>query len=144
MRITVDTNVLVSGLLSPFRPPAEIVRLVAAGRLALCLDARILAEYAEVLHRPRFDFEPSRVQALLDQIRGGGILVAAEPLPSHLPDRDDEPFLETALAGRAEYLVTGNLRHYPPSRRQGVRVVTPAAFMERYRQRARAVRRRRP
>jgi predicted nucleic acid-binding protein len=118
--------------------------LVAAGRLALGLDARILTEYAEVLHRPRFDFEPNRVLALLDQIRSGGILVAVEPLRLHLPDRDDEAFLEAAMADRAEYLVTGNLRHYPPSRRQGVRVVTPAAFMERYRQQAHGVRERRP
>jgi predicted nucleic acid-binding protein len=47
MRIVVDTNVLVSGLLSPFGPPGVIVSLTAAGRLSLCYDARILAEYAE-------------------------------------------------------------------------------------------------
>jgi putative PIN family toxin of toxin-antitoxin system len=144
VRIVVDTNVLVSGLLSPFGPPAEIVRLVAAGRLTLCLDARILAEYADVLHRPRFDFEPSRIEALLDQIRSAGVLAAVEPLLSPLPDRDDEPFLEAAIAGRAEYLVTGNLRHYPRPRRQRVRVVTPAAFIGRYRQPAPGTLRRRP
>jgi predicted nucleic acid-binding protein len=45
MRIVLDTNVHVSGLLSPFGPPAQIVRLVASGTIVLCHDARILAEW---------------------------------------------------------------------------------------------------
>ena len=41
MRLVVDTNVLVSGLLSPFGPPGVIVNLIAAGRVRLCYDTRI-------------------------------------------------------------------------------------------------------
>ena len=128
-----DTNVLVSGLISPFGPPAEVVRLVTANRVQLLYDPRILAEYQQVLARPRFSFEPSRVEALLSQIEADGELVTAAPLAEPLPDPDDEAFLAVAVTGRAQCLVTGNLRHFPAQNRQGVLVVPPRAFIETYR-----------
>jgi len=47
----------------------------------------------------------------------------------NLPDPDDEPFLAVALAASADFLVTGNLADYPPDKRRGCAVVSPAAFM---------------
>ncbi len=133
MRIVLDTNVLVSGLLQALGPSGQIVRLVAAGALTLCHDPRILAEYREVLLRQKFRFDPERVETLLDQIRADGIPVAARPLKIRLPDPDDEPFLEVTLAGDARYLVTGNMKHYPAEARQGAAVLPPRAFVEVYR-----------
>jgi putative PIN family toxin of toxin-antitoxin system len=133
VKIVLDTNVLVSGVLQPFGPSGQILRLVVSGELALCHDPRILAEYQEVLLREKFRFDPERVDALLEQIRAGGIPVAARPLPSRLPDPDDEPFLEIALAAGARCLVTGNLKHYPSRGRHGVDVLSPRAFIELYR-----------
>jgi uncharacterized protein len=123
LRIVLDTTVLVSGLLSPFGPPGEIVRLVSSGVVTLCLDARILSEYDEVLARLRFGFGHDSVAALLDYLSVASETAAAEPLPVRLPDRDDEPLLEVALACGAECLVTGNLAHYPVAARAGVAVL---------------------
>ncbi len=133
MKIVLDTNVLVSGLLQPLGPSGQIVRLVAGGELVLCHDPRILDEYAEVLQREKFRFDPERVATFLEQIRADGIPVAARPLATRLPDPDDEAFLEVALAGRARYLVTGNLKHYPAEAREGVDVLAPRAFIDVYR-----------
>lgn len=133
MRIVLDTNVLVSALLSPFGTPAEILRLVTTETVRLCHDARILGEYRQVLLRPTFPFHPLQVEALLDQMESDGVPVTALALSRRLPDPDDEAFLEVALAGKARYLVTGNLRHFPPGSRQGVRVVSPREFLEAYR-----------
>lgn len=133
MRIVLDTNVLVSGLLSPFGAPGEIVRMVSSGAVTLCVDARILSEYEEVLARPRFAFDPDAVAALLDYIAVSGETVASGPLTVRLSDPDDEPFLETALAGEADCLVTGNLGHFPHEALTGALVLTPAEFIERYR-----------
>ncbi|NOZ21907.1 MAG: putative toxin-antitoxin system toxin component, PIN family [Planctomycetes bacterium] len=135
MRIVLDTNVLVSGLLSPFGPPAEIMRMVSSGDLTLCLDARLLSEYADVLRRPKFQFEEGKIAALLDQIEHDGLLVAPGPLPQSLPDPDDEAFLAVAIAGDAECLVTGNLDHFPAKLRQKVRVLSPTQFLKFYRNR---------
>jgi len=129
VKIVLDTNVLVSGLLSPYGAPGQIVQMIVAGRVSLCYDARILSEYREVLLRPEFSFAARDVESLLEQIRVSGEPEAATPLPATLPDPDDAPFLEVALAAKAEYLVTGNARHFPVGSRCGVRVVSPSEFL---------------
>ncbi len=137
MKVVVDTNVLVAGLLSPFGPPGEIVRMIASGTLRLCFDARILTEYGEVLARPKFQFNSEQTQILLEQIKLEGLGIAGNPLPTRLPDPTDEPFLEAAVAGKAECLVTGNAKHFPTARRQGVVVLSPSEFLDHYRKRTR-------
>lgn len=134
MRVVVDTNVLVAGLLSPFGLPGEIVRMTASGALSLCFDARTMGEYVDVLGRPKFMFDGEQVQLLLDQIRAGGQVVAGDPLSAKLPDRADEPFLEVALAGDAQCLITGNIKHFPIAKRQGMTVLSPSEFLDFYRQ----------
>ena len=131
MKIVLDTNVLVAGLLSPFGPYGDIVRLVSSGDLVLCFDARILSEYREVLSRPKFHFNQYQVAALLDFIEHQGWVTAAVPLPEPLPDPDDEPFLEIAISAPASYLVTGNAVHFPLKFRRGIKVVSPADFLKR-------------
>jgi putative PIN family toxin of toxin-antitoxin system len=132
MKIVLDTNVLVAGLLSPFGPCGDIVRMVSSGELVLCLDARILSEYHEVLRRPKFRFEQDKVVALMDYIEYRGQIVASSPLSHSLPDPDDEPFLEIALTGGAEYLITGNHAHYPHDLCKGARVLSPTDFLKHY------------
>jgi len=107
--------------------------MAAAGDVQLCYDARILSEYKDVLMRPKFSFNPADVNDLLVQIETCGFAVASTPLTRRLPDSDDEPFLEIALAGRAQCLVTGNIRHYPPKKREGMLIVSPTDFLEFYR-----------
>ncbi len=131
MKIVLDTNVLVSGLLQPLGNPAQVLSLALAGAVQVCHDERILAEYAEVLARPRFKFDPKRVREVLTQLEVDGLAVeAAGQQNLHLPDVDDEAFLAVALAGAADFLVTGNLADYPPDQRRGCAVVSPAKFME--------------
>jgi len=132
VKIVLDTNALVSGLLEAFGPPAEIVRLVISGDLPLLYDARILLEYKAVLLRPMFSFNPTDIHDLLAQIEASGAAVAAPSLAQHLPHQDDEPFWEVALAGKAQYLVTGNLKHFPVKKLQGMTVVLPAEFLKMY------------
>ena len=132
MNIVPDTNVLIAGLLSPFGPCGEIVRMVSSGALTLTFDARILSEYDEVLRRPKFKFEEDRIVALLDHIEHRGQTAASAPLSHSLPDPDDEPFLEVAIAGHAVCLVTGNQSHFPSRLCQGVKVLSPAEFLRFY------------
>ena len=62
MKIVLDTNVLVSGLLTPFGPSGEIVRMVFSDELTVYIDARILAEYKDVLlYRPKFEFNKDHI-----------------------------------------------------------------------------------
>lgn len=133
MKIVLDTNVLVSGLLDSFSSSGKIVQLVASGEIRLCYDVRIVSEYKEVLMRPKFSFDIVEIDNLLVQIENCGCAIVSKPLIGQLPDRDDESFLEVALSGKVEYLVTGNLRHYPRKIRQGVSVKSPTEFLDVYR-----------
>ena len=107
--------------------------MVSSGAIVLCIDARILGEYEEVLLRPRFGFDPDSVAALLDYIDFRSEIAASQPLHTRLPDPDDEPFLEVAISCAADSLVTGNLGHFPHEARGAVSVLSPAEFVERYR-----------
>jgi len=126
----VDTNVLVSGLLSPHGPPGRIVDLLLARGLQLLVDDRVLDEYADVLRRPRFGFARSDVDALMVFLASSAERVSAPPLDVQLPDADDTPFLEVAAAAGADALVTGNTEDFVPRRgAHAVRVVTPAGLL---------------
>ena len=133
MRIVLDTNVFVSGLLTPFGSSAEIVRMVFSGELLLYIDARILSEYQDVLHRPKFKFNKDQIGILIDFIKQYGQFISSSPLTNRLPDPDDEPFLEVAIAGRVRSLVTGNTAHYPSPLREGIDIFSSSEFIEFYR-----------
>jgi len=135
MKIVLDTNVLVSGLLTPFGTSGEIVRMVSAGMLILQYDSRILLEYQEVLYRTKFQFDKDQIDSLIDYIKKSGQAVPTSPLKKHLPDPDDAPFLEVAIGGGVEYLVTGNKVHYPRKFRKGIKILSPTEFINFYRKR---------
>ena len=129
MRIVLDTNVLVSGLLTPFGECGAVVRMATSAEIVLCVDARILLEYSEVLHRPKFDIDSALADLVLDYIRSSSELHSSVPLCTPLPDVDDASFLEVAVSAGAECLVTGNLKHFPKASRSDVRVLSPKQFL---------------
>jgi putative PIN family toxin of toxin-antitoxin system len=129
VRVVLDTNVLVSAVLTAHGTCARIVDLLAEGALELHVDDRILAAYTSVLQRPELRIVPEDATVLLELIRSIADSVAGRPLPVHLPDPEDETFLEVAAAS-ASVLITGNTRHYPKSLRAGVTVLTPGEFLE--------------
>jgi putative PIN family toxin of toxin-antitoxin system len=127
-----DTNVVVSGLLSPAGPPGRLVDVLVSRRLRLALDDRVELEYREVLARPRLGIEPVRREAFLAILQFQEH-VTAPPWPHRSPpDEDDVMFLEVALQTLAQTLVTGNLKHVPPSCRGPVSVSPPRAAWERF------------
>jgi putative PIN family toxin of toxin-antitoxin system len=144
MKVVLDTNVLVAGLLSPFGVCGEIIRMVSSGELILSLDARILSEYAEVLHRPKFKFEKEKVAALLDYIAYRGQTTAPSPLSIPLPDSDDEAFLGVAISGQAACLITGNKIHFPAELCRKIRVLSPKEFLIFYKKQQRSKTKRTP
>jgi putative PIN family toxin of toxin-antitoxin system len=72
IRVVVDTNVIVSALLQPLGPPAQVFSLAAGGSIQLCISGEVYAEYEEVIRRPRFRRDENVIAAALDTIRGKG------------------------------------------------------------------------
>jgi predicted nucleic acid-binding protein len=124
---------MVSGVLNPHGSPGRILNDVLSGTITVLHDDRILSEYREVLLRSAFGFRRSDVDVLIDFVETEGEHISAESLTVVLPDPDDLPFLEVAAAGRADVLITGNIKHFKPRRGQhGVLVMRPADFLRRY------------
>ena len=121
----IDTNVVVSGLLNPHGASARVLDAVLDGRVKLVYDARILAEYRDVLHRPRLKLAPAKITALLHGLQSQ-LMVTSTALGVSGPDADDIVFVEAALATADPTIVTGNLADYPTEILQGTRVLTPA------------------
>ena len=112
-RITVDTNLLISGFIRTGTPPRQLLQVWIRGAVRLVTSADIRAEIAEVLHRPtfaRYRFDAQLMAAVLEAL---AVSEPVEPLPaSDLPfhgrDRSDDLFLACALAAHRDYLVTGD------------------------------------
>jgi uncharacterized protein len=123
-----DTNVLVSAALTAGGTCDEVLRAAIAGHVALAWSAPILAEYREVLLRPKFKLRPATVTALLAAFDPAH-QVAASPAPA-LPDADDEIFLAAALATPDRILITGNTAHFPAKLCAPAEILTPAAALK--------------
>ena len=72
-----------------------------------------MAEYQEVLSRPKFHFPPELVTQLLDAIIFSGKKISANRISTQFPDPDDLPFVEVAISAQADFLITGNHVHFP-------------------------------
>jgi putative PIN family toxin of toxin-antitoxin system len=135
MRIVLDTNVLVSGLLNPDGAPGHILDWILAGQLHLFYDDRILAEYSDVLVCPKFGFSQDLARAIIGYVRLSGEAVTALSLSEGLlPDPDDRPFAEVARSGGAKALVTGNQEHFAGLEAHGSHVLSPSALVDFMRQ----------
>ena len=129
IRAVLDTNVIVSALLEPLGPPARVLLLVIGGAIQLCVSGSVYAEYEEVIRRPRLRIAETVITATLDTIREKGFWVRPAETIRACGDPDDDIFLECAAAAQADYLVTGNLRHFPLSWMK-TRIMTPRLFLD--------------
>lgn len=139
VRVVVDTNVVVSGILSPGGKPAAVLRAAGVG-FQLVWTPGIVAECLRVLAYPRIAriLAPAGRQEYARRVvaglAAGADMVPAELLPrlrAVKADPDDDLFLATALAGGAEFLVSGDRRHLLAMRAYaGVRICDAAAFLD--------------
>jgi putative PIN family toxin of toxin-antitoxin system len=125
-----DTNVVVSAALYADSLPASLVSLAIEGQVRLFLSPPILEEYTEVLKRPKFKFDRRKVNRLLRDLSHAATMVIPESRINASPDDTDNRFLECAHASGADYLVTGNKRHFPFPAYEDTAIVSPAEFAQ--------------
>lgn len=124
----IDTNVLVSVLLAKSEDSSmiKLIDAVLDGKIIPLFNNEIIAEYTEVLSRPKFKFDKELRELLVERIVFLGEDADRTAYPESLPDEDDRVFYEVALGTDDAYLVTGNLRHFPKT----PIVVTPAQMLD--------------
>jgi putative PIN family toxin of toxin-antitoxin system len=125
-----DTNVLVSALISPFGNEARTLDAVQHARVQPCFSPEMLEEYAEVLARPKFGFAPDEIDGLIGLLQSRGLLFRPLPATAASPDPADDDFIACALAAEANYIVTGNKRHFPPDACGQSKVVSARELLE--------------
>jgi uncharacterized protein len=129
IRVVIDTNVLVSGLLTSGGLPGAVINLAISGEVQWFASPSVLAEYEEVLKRPRLAIGSRKAADAMARIRAIVSLVSPTLRVAAASDPDDNQFLECAEAAQANYVVTGNIRHFPEVWKE-TRIVTPREFID--------------
>ena len=111
------------------RTQASVLLLALTSRIALYVSPPVLAEYEEVLRRPRLKLQPQQIATAMAAIRKVAHLVKPNHTVSVSPHESDNRFLECAEAAEADWLVTGNTRHFPESHVQ-TKTVTGRRFLD--------------
>jgi putative PIN family toxin of toxin-antitoxin system len=113
LRLVIDTNVVVSAVLKPDGLQRTVFLLATAKPARWYVTDPIMEEYAAVLARPELKIRRSLRLQVMQLIKNHTYSVTPSRLPQVTTDPDDNIFLECADAARADYLVTGNQRHFP-------------------------------
>ena len=112
----IDTNVLVLAMLKWDSVPGNVLSLTFEGPITPILNQEIVAEYREVLSRPKFHLTKDIIDDVLESLNAVGIYVDADAIDIDLPDPKDSIFFEVVMEERKSedaYLVTGNIKHFP-------------------------------
>jgi putative PIN family toxin of toxin-antitoxin system len=128
LRLVLDTNVLVSAALKSDSLQRTALTLASTRPGRLYVSEPILDEYAEVLARPELGIRKGVRLQILQLIRNHSHLIIPTRALSVASDPDDNIFLECADAARADYLITGNQRHFPAFWKQ-TKVITSRDFV---------------
>jgi putative PIN family toxin of toxin-antitoxin system len=129
VRVVLDTNILISACWKPGGWEAKAVGLALSGAVTACVSAQVWMEYEEVLLREKFVAMRPRAMQLLSELEARVVVYPTGERVRASVDDDDNRFLECAAAARAEYLITGNLRHYPAVW-EGTKIVNARGFLE--------------
>ena len=131
IRVVFDTNVLVSAAFKRSGIPAQVLDLITSGIVTPCVSEAVMAEYVDVLARPVLRQHAVRARELLAIMATFAEHVAPTETLTLCPDPDDNRFRECAAESGAQYLVTGNLRHFPKEHPFAVSIVTPRDLLTR-------------
>ncbi|MDR2167546.1 MAG: putative toxin-antitoxin system toxin component, PIN family [Clostridiales bacterium] len=123
--VVLDTNVIVSALLTPGRKPHKVLHMFLTDKIALFYSPEILDEYERVLYKPGMRISSKEADAVLSVVHENGKRVWVRPGKIYMPDETDRVFYDVAKHVGA-YLITGNKKHYPDE----PFIVTSAAFLE--------------
>jgi putative PIN family toxin of toxin-antitoxin system len=135
MRAVVDTGVLVSALLHRQGIPGEILRALADSRFTLVYSTPILVEIIDVLgrdpFRTKYHILSEDIHALINLIRLRGELVIPKRVVKVCRDPKDDKFIEAALAGGAEAIVSGDEDLLVLDQFEGILILRPSEFLTR-------------
>jgi putative PIN family toxin of toxin-antitoxin system len=129
-RVVLDTNIVVSALISPFGNEAGVLHAIESGQITPCFSSKMLDEYSSVLARRKFAFTEYEIAGLMDLLKSQGLLIDPATVSRLSQDPKDDEFIACAAAAHADYLVTGNKRHFPQHACGSTKVVSSRELIE--------------
>lgn len=137
IKIVIDTNVFISGVLTPGRAPAQLLELVLSGTVKLVISPQIIQEIQRVIEYPgiiklmkKRKLEAKELEKTIFRImRVAQITSGAVMVQGVAADPSDDIFLACALEGQAEFIVSGDHHLTDLKNYQGIRIIPPAAFI---------------
>lgn len=133
IKVVIDTNVVVSAFLKSEGNPALILCLVFEKEIRICLSEEIIQEYQGVLKREKFrSLNQTDVKKFLTKLQDLSFFVNPKEKVNLLTDPDDNKFLDCAYEAKADYLITGNKKHFPINQFKGTKIVSPLEFIEKF------------
>ena len=136
MRFVLDTNLLVSGVIAS-GSPRRLIEGAKAGEFELCSSEALLAELLDVLSREKFAQRLAQAgltpQGIVDDLRRLAVMVSPTAVPRVVPtDPDDDEVIAAAVAGRVDFIASGDKRDLlPMGSHQGIAIVTAREAVER-------------
>jgi putative PIN family toxin of toxin-antitoxin system len=128
LRLVIDTNVLVSAAIKPAGLQRTVLLLAVTKPARLYVSRAILEDYRDVLGRPELRIRKGARQQLLQLIKNHSFTMVPARRLDVAADPDDNIFLECAEAAHADYLITGNLKHFPRFWKE-TKIITPREFI---------------
>lgn len=123
IRVTFDTNILVSATVYKGNE-FELLKLAKQSKFKLILSLQILAEFRNVIQREKFGYPPLLVEAIIQNILSiCEIVVPRETLDVVKEDPDDDKILECAIAGKANYIISGDNHLLKLKEYNGIKIV---------------------
>ena len=137
MKIVIDTNVVISGLISPSGTPAQIIDLWILNEFTVCLSTEIMEEYLSVLLRPKFQrmgTSKERYGLISELVKLENTMMVKPDfqLDIVIEDPDDNIFLECALEAKAEIIISGDDHLLNLGEFQGIYIFRPIEFLQKF------------
>ncbi len=134
MRIVLDTNVLISAFISAGKAPAQILVRCQTGELELLISPDSILELRRVLTYPRIRkrlrYSDEQIEAFVAYLEQDAmVLTPLFRVRAVADDPDDDKFVSLALAGKAQYIVSGDDHLLRIGQVQGVTILKPTAFL---------------
>jgi len=133
--VVVDTNIIISTLLGKSYPYLITRELILKKRILCILSDEVLNEYRNVISYKKFrsisKFKEESIE-LLGDVQSVAVTIRTRKSFSILKDKDDNKFLDLAYASKADFLITGNSKHFPFGKFENTEIISPQKYWNAY------------
>ena len=135
LNVVLDTNVVISSIINVGYPNKILYQLIAPRKITLHISTSIIDEYIKVLSRPKFvKFKNFKTNSdfILSNIYKVGVKFTPDIELDVIKDKSDNKFIELAVFSKANFIITGNTKHFTIKEYKGIKIISPKEYWENF------------